>query len=247
MTRAASVAPDEIRRFSAQAEEWWNADGAFRALHRVNPLRVAYGRDQILAHTGRDSLRGVNLLDVGCGGGLLAEPLARLGARVTGLDASARGIEAARDHAKISGLDIDYRVGSVESLAQEKTRYDVITAMEIVEHVANVDVFLKALAVLLKPNGLLLMSTFNRTTRSYLMGILAAEYVLGWVPAGTHDWDKFLRPSELVGRLEKQRIKTTDLTGLAFNPWRGAFETNKGRLGVNYMLTGVKDSVSSEA
>jgi 2-polyprenyl-6-hydroxyphenyl methylase/3-demethylubiquinone-9 3-methyltransferase len=167
---------------------------------------------------------------------LLAEPLARLGGSVTGIDASERTVAAARRHAQISGLSIDYRVASAEELARSKVRYDVITALEVVEHVADIDSFLKSLARLLKTGGLLVLSTLNRTPKSFLLGIVAAEYVLGWIPRGTHDWRKFIRPSELAGRLEHTGLSVNDLTGLVFNPLRGEFELRAGDLDVNYML-----------
>lgn len=242
MTKSTTISADEIARFSAQAEDWWNPDGAFRTLHQINPLRVEYVRDRVCEHFGReaqrrDSLHGLDILDTGCGGGLLSEPLARMGAKVTGLDASTETVAIARNHAEESGLIIDYRTGGVEELARGTERFDVITALEILEHVADVGAFVSALAALLKPDGVLVMSTLNRTKRSYILGVVMAEYVLGMVPAGTHDWDKFIRPSELVGLLEKRNLVTTDITGMPFNPFRREFELRKGRLGVNYLLT----------
>lgn len=243
---AASIASDEINRFSEHAEDWWNPDGAFKPLHRLNPLRVGYVRDQACAHFGRKadsrhSLKDLRILDVGCGGGLLTEPLARLGGDVTGIDASAETIAVARRHAKAMHLAIDYRISSVEELAKKKDRYDLITALEIIEHVADVDSFMVALAKLLKPGGLLVMSTLNRTPKSFLLGIVAAEYVLGWIPRGTHDWKKFIRPSELVEQLEENNLKPTDLTGMIFNPLRGEFVLSKNDLDVNYLVTAIKD------
>jgi len=243
MPRAASIAREEIDRFSAQAEDWWNPDGAFRPLHRVNPVRLEYVRDQTCLHFGRDpqarhALKGLKILDVGCGGGLLAEPLARMSGAVTGIDASDSTITVAKHHAKAAALAIDYQTTSVEQLAKKKIRYDLITALEIIEHVADVDSFLAALEKLLKPGGLLIMSTLNRTPKSFLLGIVAAEYILGWIPRGTHDWKKFIRPSELALRLEEKSLQVTNLTGLIFNPLRGEFELRKDDLDVNYLLTG---------
>jgi 2-polyprenyl-6-hydroxyphenyl methylase/3-demethylubiquinone-9 3-methyltransferase len=241
-----TVADSEIAHFSRHAEEWWNPSGPLRSLHRLNPSRIAYVRDRILGHgfgqasSARQPLKGVALLDVGCGGGLLAEPLSRLGARVTGLDASPEAIAEARRHAKQTSAVVDYRVGSAEGLARGGARYDVITALEIVEHVADLDAFLAALAKLLKPGGLLILSTLNRTPKSFLLAIVAAEYVLRWVPRGTHRWDKFLRPSELVKKLETEGLTTTDLTGVVFNPLADEFILSKDNLGVNYLLTAAK-------
>ncbi len=243
-TRAKSIASEEIDQFSRHAEDWWNPDGAFRPLHRLNPIRLEYVRDNTCAHfgrkAGRAALKGLKILDVGCGGGLLAEPLARLGGNVTGIDASKETIAAAKRHAKDGGLTIDYRVSSVEELARKKIKYDLITALEVAEHVADMDSFITSLAALLKPGGLLIMSTLNRTPQSFLLGIIAAEYVLGWMPRGTHQWNKFIRPSELAGKLEAENLRVDDLTGFVFNPLTGAFELRTGALGVNYLLTAVK-------
>jgi 2-polyprenyl-6-hydroxyphenyl methylase/3-demethylubiquinone-9 3-methyltransferase len=237
-----SIAFEEIDRFSQYAEDWWNPDGAFRPLHRLNPVRLAYVRDRACAYFGRptgsrQSLKGLKILDVGCGGGLLAEPLARLGGAVTGIDASKETIAIANQHAKAMRLAINYHVSSVEELARKKMRYDLITALEVIEHVADVDSFLAGLTALLKPGGLLIMSTLNRTPKSFLLGIVAAEYILGWIPRGTHDWKKFIRPSELVKRLEENGLRASDLTGLIFNPLRGEFELRKDDLDVNYLAT----------
>lgn len=234
--------PADIARFSDQAADWWNPEGAFRPLHRLNPVRLDYVRNQILGHyaiksASRMPFKGLKLLDVGCGGGLMAEPLARLGADVTGLDASAATIAIAKAHAASVGVDVTYQTGSVEDLANKPNRYDVITALEIVEHVADVDLFLKALTKLLKPDGLLIMSTLNRTPQSFLLGIVAAEYVLQWVPRGTHNWRQFLRPSELVAGLERQGLQAQNLMGLVFNPLTGQFLLNPQDLSVNYLIT----------
>ncbi len=243
---ATSIADDEIAHFSRHAAEWWNPQGALQPLHRLNPVRIAYVRDQILAYglgkaeDQRQPLKNISMLDVGCGGGLISEPLARLGAKVAGLDASDEAIAEAKRHAQLSGLDIAYQIGSAEGLAQTKARYDVITALEIVEHVADLDSFVSALSKLLKPRGVLILSTLNRTPKSFLLGIVAAEYILRWVPRGTHHWRKFLRPSELVRKLETEGLMTTDLSGIVFNPLKDEFNLSKNNLDVNYMLTAVK-------
>ena len=248
MTRqtSASVAQEEIAHFSASAGDWWqNSDtGSFQQLHRINPLRLAYIEKQIVQHmspkNSKRILAGKTLLDVGCGGGLLTESLARWGAKVTGIDASSETIAVAQAHAQQEGLKIAYQVNSAEALAQTGEQFDCITALEIVEHVADVKSFLRALHLLLKPNGLLFMATINRTTKSYLLSIVMAEYVLRWVGVGTHDWDRFVRPSELVQGLEEQGLATTNLTGIVYNPLRRAFELRAHELDVNYLLTAKK-------
>ena len=220
-------------------------DGAFAPLHRLNPVRLAYIRDQVATYFGFkpkpvQPLVGFSILDVGCGGGLLTEPMTRMGAKVTGLDASPEGIDAAKKHAKEMGLSVDYRTGSVEELASGKERFDIITAMEIVEHVADLDVFVRSLAALLKPKGMLILSTVNRTPKSFRFGIVAAEDILRWVPRGTHQWKKFVRPSELVQRLEKAGMQAVDITGVSLNPISGVFEVQKKDMTVNYMLTATR-------
>ena len=216
-----------------------------RPLHRLNPVRLSYIREKLLQHglakaSSRQAFKGLSILDVGCGAGLLAEPMARLGADVTGLDASKEAIAEAKRHAKVSGLDIDYRNGTAEDLAEGKTRYDVVTALEIVEHVADLDTFIAALAKLVKPGGVLILSTVNRTPESFLLGIVAAEHILRWVPRGTHNWRQFVRPSELVQRLEKEKMETADLTGIVFHPLKNDFALDTRRLGINYMVMAVK-------
>ena len=246
-----SIDSAEIARFSRHAEDWWNPQGALRPLHKLNPARLEYVRDQVCGHfsrkTGvRDALKGLSVLDIGCGGGLLCEPMARLGAAVTGLDASAEAIEAARIHAEKAELAITYASGSVEDFAQtpnrnDVIRYDVITALEILEHVADIDVFLKGAARLLKPNGILLLSTVNRTAKSYLLGIVAAEYILRWVPRGTHDWRKFIRPSELAIYLQKAGLDVADITGMTYAPLNDTFHLRQGGdVAVNYLMAAVK-------
>jgi len=242
MRPSASVADDEITRFSEHAEDWWNPSGAFQPLHKLNPVRLAYVQDQISQHYDlnkktRHPLQNLAILDVGCGGGLITEPLARLGATITGIDASAAAITEAKRHAKVTELSIHYKCTSAEDLAQESQRFDVITALEIAEHVEDMDSFVRALGRLLKPDGLLILSTLNRTIKSFFLGIVAAEYILNWVPRGTHNWQKFIRPSELVARLEKHRFHICDLTGLIFNPLTNEFILRHGDVDVNYLLT----------
>jgi len=237
-----SVAHEEVARFSAQAGQWWQADGPFSALHKLGPVRLNYIEEQIAALMNRKPpYKGLRILDVGCGGGLIAEDLAAQGARVVGLDASIETIEVAKAHAAEQGLAIDYRIGSVEELARGKERFDVITAFEIVEHVADLKSFMAALTKLLKPQGIVIVATLNRTTRSFLFGVVAAEYVLGWVPEGTHDWDSFVKPSELASLWATGGVTPVDLTGLVYRPLLKSFEISKQNVAVNYFMTGRKE------
>lgn len=234
-----SVSVSEIAQFSAQAEDWWDPKGPLRALHEWGPLRLSYVREQVETHL-RRPLKGLSVLDVGCGGGLMAEALAKEGAAVVGLDASAPVLAVARAHAEKSKLSIDYRSGSAEALAKSGETFDVITALEIVEHVADLGAFMAALAQLLAPGGVLIVATVNRTRRSFLLAIVAAEYILGWVPAGTHDWDKFVRPSELVALWEKEGLRPVDCSGVVYQPLSRSFVRKEGRAAVNYFMTAVK-------
>ncbi len=243
---AASISEEHVALFSARAEDFWDAKGPFRFLHELGPLRMDYVKDRVRDHLGQGMrntsvLKGLKILDAGCGGGLLAEALARAGATVTGVDASPEVIAVARRHAKASRLHINYTADSVEALAKKRQRFDVVTAMEIVEHVADRESFLRSLAHLLRPGGLLIMATLNRTVTSYMLGIVIAEYALGWIPRGTHDWETFVRPSELVEELAHRGVTVTDLTGVVFDPWTGTFEKSKENLKVNYLLAAVKD------
>jgi len=237
-----SVCDEEIARFSAQADLWWNPQGPFRALHDMESLRTGYVSTLLPAQKrkGASPLQGLRILDVGCGGGLMAEPLARLGADVVGVDASAEAIKAARAHAQANKLRIDYREATAEDLVRAGEQFDVITAFEIVEHVANLKSFMEALAKLLKPDGHILIATMNRTKRSFLLGVVMAEYVLGWVPTGTHDWDKFVKPSEMVALWADLGIEATDLTGVAYHPFTRSFRISKGKAAVNYFMAGKK-------
>jgi 2-polyprenyl-6-hydroxyphenyl methylase/3-demethylubiquinone-9 3-methyltransferase len=230
----------DIDRFAAQSASWWDSEGSFRPLHRINPARLDFIRRQLLARFGRDALAlrpfdGLRLVDVGCGGGLIAEPMARLGFAVTGIDAAAPTIEAARAHAEASGLTIDYRVADVETLARAGERFDVALALEIVEHVADRDAFFAALGALVRPGGAFIGATLNRTGRSFALAIVGAEYLLGWLPRGTHDWQRFVRPSEFVLGLRRHGLVTTRLAGLSYDLSRGDWAESED-LSVNYML-----------
>ncbi len=241
MRASPSIDQKEVARFSGQTQDWWNPEGAWSPLHKINPARLEYICKTVCSHfKKKDPFKNISVLDIGCGGGLLSEPLARLGAKVSGLDASPKTLEAARKHAAKEKLKIAYIEGSVEDFAQGKQKYDVVLAMEILEHVADIPSFLKSAASLLKPNGILIVSTINRTTKSYLLGIVVAEYVLGWVPAGMHDWDKFIRPSELATHLQKAGLKLADLTGMVYSPLTREFSLRHGKVDVNYLASAVK-------
>ena len=241
-----SIDDAEVARFESVAAEWWDSEGKFRPLHRMNPIRVGYIRDALCRHFGRTvgdprPLDDLRIADVGCGGGLLCEPMARLGARVTGVDAGEEAVSIARLHAGQMGLEIDYRQSTAEALAAGGTTFDAVLALEIVEHVADIDAFLAAIASLVRPGGALIMSTLNRTPKSFGLAIVGAEYLLRWVPRGTHDWRKFVRPSELAGRLRRQGLEIDDVQGLVFNPLSGAWSLSDRDLEVNYLLSGHKN------
>ena len=241
-----TIDPDEIARFSALAAEWWDPDGKFRPLHRLNPVRLTYIRDRLCDRFGRDprslrSLEGLKILDIGCGGGLVAEPLSRLGADVTGIDASEENIATASLHAEENVLSIDYRATTAEDLADTDLAFDAVIALEIVEHVARVPLFLSSCAALTGPGGALVMSTLNRTAKSYLMAIVGAEYVLRWLPRGTHQWEKFLRPSELTDGVESAGLTVRDLTGATYNPLTDEWRLSRD-MAVNYFLYAEKEA-----
>ncbi len=240
-TAAASVDPEEIAKFTAMAEAWWDPDGKFRPLHRFNPVRLEYIRDRLCRHFGRNPkeerpLAGLRLLDIGCGGGLLSEPLARLGAEMTGLDAAEKNIRIAALHAAESKLDIDYRHATAEDLAAAGNTFDAVLNMEVVEHVADVDSFLGASAALVRPGGVMIVATLNRTPKSFLLAIVGAEYVLRWLPRGTHEWRRFVRPSELSQGLRRAGLEIAEMTGVAFNPLTDRWRLAPRDLDVNYMI-----------
>ncbi len=243
-TAAESIDTEEISRFGALSQDWWNPKGPMRALHQMNPVRLRYIRDRICARIGTspdepNPLKSVQILDVGCGAGLLCEPLARLGATVTGIDASPEMIEAARAHAAGTGTPVDYRHTSAEDLAKSGARFDVVLAMEVVEHVADVDSLMAACCTLVRGGGVMVAATLNRTARSLVFGIGAAEYVLRWAPRGTHDWRKFLRPSELSRYLRDNGMAVSDITGIAYSPL--AREWRAGRdVSINYVMAATK-------
>ena len=238
--RGASVDPAETAKFAAMAEAWWDPHGKFRPLHKFNPTRIAYIRDRLARHRNRDPLDnrpldGLRLLDIGCGGGLLAEPMARLGATVTGIDAVERNIRVARAHAADSSLAIDYRVGTAEDLAAGGAKFDAVLTLEVVEHVADLQAFLAACCALLADDGLLFIATINRTAKAFALAVVGAEYVLRWLPRGTHDWRKFVRPSEIATGLRRHGVDIAEITGVGYSPLTDKWSLTRD-LDVNYML-----------
>lgn len=235
-----TVDPAEVEHFSRLAADWWNPRGKFRPLHKFNPVRLGYLKREICAHFGRDAaaldaFRDLRILDIGCGGGLVSEPLTRLGAAMVGVDPSATNIEVARIHAAQSGLSIDYRASTAEDLAAAGERFDVVLALEVVEHVADVPAFLELTAGMVKPGGLMVVATINRTLKAFGLAIVGAEYVLRWLPRGTHSYDKLVRPEEIEGPLQAAGLTPLERTGVVFDPlrdlWRESTDTD-----VNYMV-----------
>jgi 2-polyprenyl-6-hydroxyphenyl methylase / 3-demethylubiquinone-9 3-methyltransferase len=237
---ASGADAEELERFARLAAQWWDEAGPLAPLHKLNPTRLGYVRDRICLHLGRDPLAeqplaGLAAVDVGCGGGLLCEPLARLGAAVTGIDLAPASIEVATDHARVARLTIDYRVAAAEDLVAGRERFDLVCAMEVVEHVADPAGFLAACAALVRPGGGLVLATLNRTFRAFALGIIAAEYVLGWLPRGTHSWSRFVRPSEAARPLRRAGLRIDDVTGVIYDPLRDRFRLSRDTA-VNYML-----------
>lgn len=240
-----TVDHDEVAKFTAMAEAWWDPQGKFRPLHRLNPVRVEYVLDMVKRHFGQAEaaegskaaapLGGLAMLDIGCGGGLLAEPLARLGAQVTGIDAAERNIAIARAHAEQTGTRITYLPCAAEDLLNSPQRFDVVLAMEVIEHVSDPAVFLATAAALMKPNGLLFVATLNRTVKSYALAIVGAEYIMRWLPRGTHDWHKFMRPSEIARPLRQAGLTVRDIAGVTYHPLSDRWQRSRD-LEVNYML-----------
>lgn len=235
-----TVDHEEVARFSRIAAEWWDPDGKFKPLHKFNPTRLDFLKRTLCTHFKRDpqdpqALKGLRILDIGCGGGLLAEPVARMGANVVGADPSRTNIETARIHASETGTTIDYRQTTAEDLAAENEQFDVVLNMEVVEHVADVPLFVTTCASMVKPDGLMLMATLNRTMKSYFLAIVGAEYVLRWLPVGTHQWDKFVTPAELETSLSEAGLTITDRKGVSFNPLTDIWSLSSD-MDVNYML-----------
>lgn len=241
---AANVDDAEVRRFAALAREWWDPDGKFRPLHKLAPVRIGYVRDMLTGHFGltRGGLRplsGLAVLDVGCGGGLISEPLARLGAAVTGIEPAEDNISAARAHAEGQGLSIEYRAMSAEDLAAAGARYDAVVCLEVVEHVPDVGAFIATLHALVRPGGILVLSTINRTLRSFALAIVGAEYILRWLPVGTHQWDRFVTPEELIAHLLRAGCVRPDVQGVVYDPLRDTWSLSPDTA-VNYMAAAAR-------
>jgi len=240
-----TVDESEVARFARHAADWWDSRGPMAALHKFNPVRLAYIRDQAAARFGRDPkkldcLKGLRMLDIGCGGGILSEPLARLGADMVGADPAEDNIAAARAHAEETGLAVDYRAVTAEDLAEAGERFDVVLAMEVVEHVTDVDLFVATCAEMVKPGGLMIAATLNRTLKSFALAIVGAEYVLRWVPRGTHQWDRFVTPDELERAVESSGLRVTGERGVIYNPFADRWQLSSD-MDVNYMLAAVRD------
>ena len=243
--KTGTIDPAEIAKFEAMAAEWWDPNGKFRPLHMMNPVRLDYITRQIAAEFGRDltaerPFEGLRLLDIGCGGGLLSEPMARLGADVVGADAAERNIAVARVHAEQSGLTIDYRHTSAEALAAAGEQFDVVLNMEVVEHVADPQAYLTACHDLLKSGGLMLCSTINRNPKSFAMAIVGAEYIMRWLPKGTHEWSKFITPDELFKMIEIAGLRPVDRKGYVFNPISWVWLISDRDLSVNYVTASIR-------
>ncbi len=240
-----TIDPNEVAKFEAMAAEWWNPNGKFRPLHLMNPCRLDYITGQIAAEYSRDLTKslpfgGLRILDIGCGGGLLSEPMARLGAEVVGADAAPRNIPVAQVHAAASGLSIDYRFTTAEDLAAAGEQFDVVLNMEVVEHVSDPLAYLTACHDLLKSGGIMLCSTLNRNPKSYLMAIIGAEWVMRWLPKGTHDWAKFITPDELYALITRAGLTPVDRKGMVFNPISWGWSLSARDLSVNYVTTSRK-------
>ncbi|WP_343116319.1 bifunctional 2-polyprenyl-6-hydroxyphenol methylase/3-demethylubiquinol 3-O-methyltransferase UbiG [Ostreiculturibacter nitratireducens] len=240
-----TVDANEVAKFEAMAAEWWDPTGKFKPLHMMNPCRLDYIARQIAEEFGRDlnepePFAGLRILDIGCGGGLLSEPMARLGAEVVGADAAERNIPVARIHAEQQGLDIDYRHTTAEALAEAGERFDAVLNMEVVEHVSDPLAYLTACRQLLKPGGLMIASTINRNPKSFMMAIIGAEWVMRWLPKGTHDWNKFITPEELYGLIREAGLEPVDKKGFVFNPVTWAWSISDRDLSVNYVTASVK-------
>jgi 2-polyprenyl-6-hydroxyphenyl methylase / 3-demethylubiquinone-9 3-methyltransferase len=242
--RASTVDEAEVTRFSALAAQWWDPRGKMAVLHKFNPVRLGFIKEAACRHFGRDdkrldALAGLRVLDIGCGGGILSEPLARLGATVVGADPSQANIAAAQLHAADAGVSVDYRATTAEVLADEGERFDLVLAMEVVEHVADLDLFIRRCTEMVRPGGLMITATLNRTLKSFALAIVGAEYLLGWLPRGTHQWDKFVTPNELEAALERHGLMVLDETGVTYDLIADRWQLSTD-MDVNYMVTAAR-------
>jgi len=241
---ATTIEAAEVDRFTAMADEWWDPKGKFKPLHKFNPVRLAYIRNAVIGHfaldeTAREPFKGLRLLDIGCGGGLLCEPMKRLGADVVGADAGEKNIQIAKNHAERVGLDIDYRATTSESLAEQGEQFDVVLNMEVIEHVNDIQLYLESCAALVKPGGIMFVATINRTFKAYALAIVGAEHVLRWLPKGTHTYDKFVTPEEITSILKRCDMPIKERVGVSYSPLEDKWKRSKD-MSVNYMLLAEK-------
>ncbi len=242
---SSSINPEEVEQFSRLAERWWDATGPFKPLHDINPLRLGFIKQHACNHFNRDvnslrALEGLSVVDIGCGGGLICEPMARMGASVTGVDASEKNIKTAMLHAQQMSLEIDYRATTAEQLVSEQQQFDIVLALEIIEHVADADAFIASCAALVKPNGMLIMTTLNRTAKSFAFAIVGAEYVLRLLPRGTHDWRKFVKPADMQRGMKLSGLRVIDTQGMVLNPLKWQWRLSDTDFDVNYLMVAVK-------
>ena len=242
-----TIDSDEVHQFDSLSGQWWDESGVLKSLHQLNPVRVEYLKQQICARFHRDTtdsapLTGIRIVDIGCGGGLVAEPLCRLGADVTGVDAGDESIKVAIDHARRQKLNINYKMRTAEQLVENGEKFDVVIALEIVEHVSDPALFISLCCKLVRKNGIIVLSTINRTSKSFMLGIVAAEYILRWVPRGSHNWRKFVKPSELVRSLKQEGFETVNISGVVYNPLLRRFDLSERDVDVNYFLTAIRKS-----
>lgn len=236
-----TIDKEEIEKFAAMADEWWDESGKFKPLHIFNPVRIKYIKEIVCKHFGIEKtsspFEGLELLDVGCGGGLISEPMCRLGANVTAIDASEKNIKIASVHSEKMNLDINYKFASVEELAQKKKKYDVILSLEVLEHVNNVEEFIEKCTSLLAPSGIIFFATLNKTIKSYMAAIVGAEYILRWLPKGTHDWKKFMRPSQISNILSHNQVTVENVQGISYNPFANSWHLSNDT-SINYIICG---------
>lgn len=242
---SSSIDKKEVDKFSQMSQEWWDTEGKLKTLHDINNVRISYIRERVLKHFPKikntiSILEGLDVLDVGCGGGILSEPLCRLGGNVTAIDASKKNISIAKEHANAQNLSINYICTTAEELTKKNPKFDIIFCLEIIEHVVNPDEFIQSCTSMLKQGGLIFVSTINRTAKSYIQAIIGAEYILRWLPIGTHSWDKFLKPSEIDSSFRKNDIKTSDIKGMKYNPLKPEKWFLDDNIDVNYIMTAEK-------